>query len=353
MRIGRRQPTRAGVLAAGEEVGRRAEIVEQREVLVHGLDPVGTRRCRRVDRRRLSVDLDLAGVEAMHAADALDQRRLSGAVVAEDRDDLAMMHVEVDGVEREHRAEPLRRATHRQRRCHDRVTHDRAACITRNRSSRRAAHHVGLDRQHDDDADDDRLQERVDVQQVHPVADHADHQRADQRVDDGAAAAEEAGAADDHRGDRVELGQVARGRRAGVEPARGDDRGDAGQQAAQHVDRDQHRPHRDAGASGGLGIATGRVDPSTPHHAGQNTGDEQRDAGDEERRVRHPAETSELPIVVTIGGHAALGLAARQLQRETSGDAERGERDDERVRQPAPHVDAAVDEADRGAGGRA
>ena len=43
-----------------------------------------------------AVDLDLAGIESMHAADALDQGRLAGAVVAEQRDDLAMMHVEVE-----------------------------------------------------------------------------------------------------------------------------------------------------------------------------------------------------------------------------------------------------------------
>ena len=55
------------------------------------------------------------------------------------------------------------------------------------------------------------------------------------------AAAEEAGATDDHRRDRVELGEVAEGRGPRVEPARGDDGGDAGQQPAQHVDRDEHR----------------------------------------------------------------------------------------------------------------
>ena len=41
-----RQPARAGVLPAGVEVGRRVEVVEQREVLVHGLDPVGPSRRR-------------------------------------------------------------------------------------------------------------------------------------------------------------------------------------------------------------------------------------------------------------------------------------------------------------------
>ena len=46
----------------------------------------------------------------------------------------------------------------------------------------------------------------------------------------------------------------------------------------------------------------------------------------------------QLPMVLHDVGHAALGLAARELQRQAAGDAQRGERDDERVRQAAPHV---------------
>ena len=56
--------------------------------------------------------------------------------------------------------------------------------------------------------------------QVQRVADHADHERADQGVADVAAAARESRAADDHGRDRVELGEVAGGRRAGVDQAR-------------------------------------------------------------------------------------------------------------------------------------
>ena len=63
-----------------------------------------------------TVDLDLAGVEPVHAADALDQRRLAGAVVAEHRKDLAVVDIEIDRVECQHGAEALRRAAHRQRR---------------------------------------------------------------------------------------------------------------------------------------------------------------------------------------------------------------------------------------------
>ena len=64
---------------------------------------------------------------------------------------------------------------------------------------------IRLDREHDHDADDHRLEERVDVEQVHPVPDDPDHQRADDRVADVPSAAEEARPADDDRRDGVEL----------------------------------------------------------------------------------------------------------------------------------------------------
>ena len=44
------------------------------------------------------------------------------------------------------------------------------------------------------------------------------------------------------------------------------------------------------------------------------------------------------------------GAPVRQPQRQTAGDAQRGERHDERVRHPSPDVDDAVHEADRQAG---
>ena len=69
--------------------------------------------------------------------------------------------------------------------------------------------------------------------QVEGVADDADREGPDERVADVAAAAGEGGAADDHRGDRVELGEVARGRRAGVDEAGGEEPADAGGEPAQ------------------------------------------------------------------------------------------------------------------------
>ena len=195
------------------------------------------------------------------------------------------MHLDIHRVECQYGTEALRRSPDSERRGHacGRLEHAEAILET-------STQHVGFHRQHDDDADDDRLQERVDVEQVHAVADHADHQRTDEGVADVAAATEEAGSTDDDGGDRIELGERARGRRAGVQPSRRDDCCDAGQQPTQHVHRDEHRPDRDAGAPGGFGVAARGVDPAAEHEARHRDGDHRGDAGDEERRVRQPTE---------------------------------------------------------------
>ena len=60
----------------------------------------------------LALEEDLALVERVDADDALDERRLAGAVVADERHHLAGADLEVDPVERLHRAERLRDALH-------------------------------------------------------------------------------------------------------------------------------------------------------------------------------------------------------------------------------------------------
>ena len=57
---------------------------------------------------RLAVDRDRPGVGGLRAGERLDQRRLAGAVVADERDDLAGVDLEVDVLERRHAAEALR-----------------------------------------------------------------------------------------------------------------------------------------------------------------------------------------------------------------------------------------------------
>ena len=73
----------------------------------------------------------------------------------------------------------------------------------------KVAQHVRFDRQYDDEADSDHLEEDIDVEQVECVADDADHEGADERVTDVAATAQEARAANDDCGNGVELEQVA------------------------------------------------------------------------------------------------------------------------------------------------
>ena len=83
-------------LAAEIEVGRHVAHVDQGEVLKDGGDAELARRLRVADPDRVAADLELAAVRLMDAAEDLDQRRLAGAVVADDRQHLAFEHVEVD-----------------------------------------------------------------------------------------------------------------------------------------------------------------------------------------------------------------------------------------------------------------
>src|SRR5271169_4797017 len=86
--------------------------------------------------------------------------------------------------------------------------------------SRQVALRLVDQHRHDDDrADGDELPERLDVDEHESVLDDGDDQRAGDRSPDRARPAEQARAADDDRGDRVEQQRFASLRRAGGEPA--------------------------------------------------------------------------------------------------------------------------------------
>jgi hypothetical protein len=70
-----------------------------------------------VDCDAVAVEEDLAGVDRVDPRDALDQRRLAGAVVTDERHDLAGADLEVDVIERLHRPEGLRDAAQLEGRC--------------------------------------------------------------------------------------------------------------------------------------------------------------------------------------------------------------------------------------------
>ena len=104
----RRTLERVVRLAAEVHVLDDVEVVAEREVLVDDLDPEPGGVLRAVDRDRLAVEEHLALVDRVDPGDALDQRRLAGAVVADERHHLACADLEVDVRQRLHGAEDLR-----------------------------------------------------------------------------------------------------------------------------------------------------------------------------------------------------------------------------------------------------
>src|SRR3954470_4106028 len=101
------EQARAHDLAAEEHVGAGIELGREREVLVDGLDPQAARVERRVQLDRLALEDDLAGVGLVHAGQRLDQRRLAGAIVADERDDLVGIDGEARAPQGAHAAEAL------------------------------------------------------------------------------------------------------------------------------------------------------------------------------------------------------------------------------------------------------
>src|SRR5262249_11828849 len=79
----------------------------QSQVLVDGLDAGAPCIHRRAEMDLLAVHQDLAMVGRDRAGQRLDQRRLAGAVVADDRQDLAGIEIEIRLVEGRDPAEPL------------------------------------------------------------------------------------------------------------------------------------------------------------------------------------------------------------------------------------------------------
>ena len=81
---------------------------DQHEVLVHHPDPAVDRVLRRLERDRLAVQQDLALVGLVEPVEDVHQRRLAGAVLAEQRVHLAAPQVEIDVVVRDDPRKPLR-----------------------------------------------------------------------------------------------------------------------------------------------------------------------------------------------------------------------------------------------------
>ena len=70
------------------------------EILVDGLDSGSPSVARGTEMHPLAVEADLALVRLERPRECLDQRRLAGAVVADDREDLVRVQLEVGPVQR-------------------------------------------------------------------------------------------------------------------------------------------------------------------------------------------------------------------------------------------------------------
>ena len=90
-------------LTAQEDVLRHVQRVDEAQALVHRLDPGDVGVARGLEGHRLAFDDDLAAIRLDCTREGLDQRRLAGAVVADQRKDFAAPDLQAYVV---HSAEP-------------------------------------------------------------------------------------------------------------------------------------------------------------------------------------------------------------------------------------------------------
>ena len=216
LRIPRRLKKRAGpATAAASPRARRRDcprpgVVEQREVLVDGLDAQLARVLGRVDADSSpSIRISPRSC-ADDAPQRLDQRRLAGAVVAQQGRNVAELEAESS---RAHRTAPntLGGVAHLEQRGRG-LGHARDPAAPRPQPSLDPGAADVEDRGRDEDgyADHDQLAEDRDVQQVEAVGDHPQGQPPTIAPPPVPRPPKKLAPADDHRRDRGELGELAR-----------------------------------------------------------------------------------------------------------------------------------------------
>src|SRR6185369_7204117 len=95
------QPQRPAIarLAADEDIGRRIQIVEEVQLLMHEGDAAGHGLADAEGRMLLAVQADPAGAGLDHPAQHLHEGALAGAVLADEPDDLAPPDGEADRIQ--------------------------------------------------------------------------------------------------------------------------------------------------------------------------------------------------------------------------------------------------------------
>src|SRR5438132_13311057 len=152
------------------------------------------------------------------------------------------------------------------------------------RAAALAEHAVEPDRDYDDDADRHLLDRLRHVEHDKAVEQDAHDEGADDGVADLAAAAEQRGAADHRRGDRLELEALARDRLRCHQTRGEDEGGNADAEAADRIDREGDELDIDAGCPRRFAIAADRIDVASEARIGERDPRNDRDDCQDEHR---------------------------------------------------------------------
>ena len=147
-----------------------------------------------------------------------------------------------------------------------------------------------------DEAGDHELRPRRQAEEVHSVRDGADDEGPEERGDDTADSAEQAGAAD-HGGGDDQQQQLASTRVRGdrAQPRREHDAAHAGHEAADHEDGDADPVDVDPGAARRFGAAAHRVDVAAEARSRRDERPEDQEDDEDHDRVGHAAVLVAVP----------------------------------------------------------
>ena len=87
----------AHFLVAEKDVGGDGQVRAEHDLLMHRIDAQADRFLRVGERDRLALPVDFAGRALMDGGQDLDERGLAGAVLADDRVNLAFLEGQIDG----------------------------------------------------------------------------------------------------------------------------------------------------------------------------------------------------------------------------------------------------------------
>src|SRR5260221_2239189 len=179
-----------------------------------------------------------------------------------------------------------------------------------------------------DQAADQDLEEAVDVDVVEAVIEHAEHEEPDDGVRNAALAAEQAGAADHHRGDRIEQVVVELVLLGAAEMGDAEHAGDARADRRDDHDGGDDGAHVDAGILRRLAVAADHVDVAPEARIGQHDmAAGEHDGGDDDEPRHRPERAAAKPI---DQGRDGIGdLAAHQHGADPGADLEHGQGHDE------------------------